>query len=36
MGTTTFLLLLTNHLSLVMNHHSQVLEDLVYIHDIRL
>lgn len=26
----------TNHLSLVMDHHCQVLEDLVHVHDVRL
>lgn len=31
-----FTILLTNHLSLVMDHHGQVLKDLVYIQDIRL
>lgn len=28
--------LLTNHLSLIVDHHCQVLEDLVDIHDVRL
>ena len=28
--------LLTDHLSLVVDHHCQVLKDLVYIHDVRL
>lgn len=27
---------LTNHLSLVMDHHCKVLKDLIYIHDVGL
>lgn len=27
---------LTNHLSLIVDHHSQVLEDLVHIHNVGL
>lgn len=34
--TVTTPVLLTNHLSLIVDHHCEVLKDLVYIHDVRL